>query len=291
MRYATIQRCRSDYPVQLMCRCLKVSTSGFYSWANRSPSPRARANARLTEKIHTLHRESDGVFGAPRITETLQFEGERISRNRVARLMAANGLQGIPQRRRWRAKPSGDRPTHVRNHLERDFVALEPNTTWVTDITYIRTAEGWLYLCVVVDLYNKAVVGWSMSARQTRDLVLKAVLMALWQRETHDEPVVLHSDRGTQFTSDDYQRFLRGHNLICSMSAVGHCGDNAAAEGFFGILKRERVNRRRYQTLAEARTDVFHYIERFHNPRIRQRMAAEDRKYPLTCSQPSAETG
>jgi len=291
VRYATIQRCRSEYSVQLMCRCLKVSTSGFYSWANRSPSPRSRANARLTEKIRTIHSDSDGVFGAPRITETLQFEGETVSRNRVARLMTASGLQGIPQRRRWRAKPSGDRPAHVRNHLERDFVALEPNTKWVTDITYIRTAEAWLYLCVVVDLYNKAVVGWSMSARQTRDLVLKAVLMALWQREAHDEPVVLHSDRGTQFTSDDYQRFLRGHNLICSMSAVGHCGDNAAAEGFFGLLKRERVNRRRYQTLAEARTDVFDYIERFHNPRIRQRMAAEDRKYPLTFSQPSAETG
>lgn len=273
-----------------MCRCLKVSTSGFYAWTNRSPSSRAGANARLTEKIRTLHGDSDGVFGAPRITETLQFQGETVSRNRVARLMAAIGLQGIPQRRRWRTKPSGVRPDHVRNHIKRDFAALEPNTKWVTDITYIRTAEAWLYLCVVVGLHNKAVVGWSMSARQTRELVLKAVLMALWQRETHDEPVVLHSVRGTQFTSDDYQRFLRGHSLICSMSAVGHCGDNAAAEGFFGMLKRVRVNCRRYQTLAEARTDVFDYIERFHNSRIRQRMAAKDRKYPLTFPQPSAET-
>lgn len=115
--------------------------------------------------------------------------------------------------------------------------------------------------------------------------------MALWQRKTHEELVVLHSDRGTQFTSEDYRRFLRGHNLICSMSAVVHCGHNAAAEGFLGMLKRECVNRRRYLTMAEARTDVFDYIESFHNPRIRQRTAAEDRKYPLTCSQPSAETG
>lgn len=148
------------------------------------------------------------------------------------------------------------RPEHVENHLARDFASPAANRKWVTDITFIRTAESWLYLCVVIDLYSRLVVGWSMSAVQDRQLVLQAVLMALWQREDRD-PVLLHSDRGCQFTSEEYQRFLRGHNLICSMSAVGSCADNALVEGFFGMLKRERVNRRHYLTRADARADVF----------------------------------
>ena len=157
------------------------------------------------------------------------------------------------------------------NHLARDFTATQANAKWVTDITFVRTAEHWLYLCVVIDLYSRLVVGWSMSATQDRQLVLQAVLMALWQCEDHN-PVILHSDRGCQFTSDEYQRFLKGHNLVCSMSAVGSCADNAAAEGFFGMLKRERVNRRRYYTRAEARSDIFDYIERFYNPRMRRKL-------------------
>jgi putative transposase len=135
----------------------------------------------------------------------------------------------------------------------------------------VRTAESWLYLCVVIDLHSRQVVGWSMSAVQDRQLVLQAVLMALWQREDRS-PVILHSDRGCQFTSDEYQRFLKGHNLVCSMSAVGSCADNALVEGFFGMLKRERVNRRRYVTRAQARSDIFDYIERFYNPRMRRRL-------------------
>lgn len=285
-----IQRCRGEYPVKLMCRCLRVSTSGYYAWGRRGPSPRAHANRRLLERMRELHAESDGVIGAPRMHESLAHEGERVGRHRVARLMAADGLFGLPQRRRWARKGSGRRPLSVRNHLQREFAAAEPNTSWVTDITYIRTAEAWLYLCVVIDLYRKQVVGWSMGRCQDRGLVLNAVLMALWQRESAEEPVVLHSDRGTQFTSAEYQAFLVDHNLVCSMSAVGHCGDNAAAEGFFGMLKRERVNRRRYQTVAEARTDVFDYIERFYNPRVRKRLEAEDQRF-RALTQPSVETG
>jgi putative transposase len=174
-------------------------------------------------------------------------------------------------------KPTGARPGHVHNHLARDFSADEPNTKWATDITYIRTAEGWLYLAVVLDLYSGRVVGWSMSARQDTQLVLQAVLMALWQRRNRS-PVVLHSDRGCQFTSEEYQRFLKGHQLRSSMSKVGSCADNAAAEGFFGLLKQERVNRKRYQTRAEARSDVFDYIERFHNPRRVRRTEQREMK-------------
>lgn len=289
MRYEAIRCHRGQYPIRLMCRCLKVSPSGFHAWACRSPSARAQDNARLLGKIQQRHADSDGVMGAPRMHEELGYEGETASLNRVARLMADAGLFGVPQKRRWRHKPSGVRPTHVRNHLERDFNALEPNTKWVVDITFIKTGEGWLYLCAVLDLFSHKVVGWSMAPVQDRHLVLKAVMMAGWQRPDR-RPVILHSDRGTQFTSADYQQFLKDHHIISSMSAVGHCGDNAAMEGFFGLLKRERVHRRRYLTLAEARADVFDYIERFHNPRMQRRLDARDQAFRLL-TQPSVETG
>ena len=203
--------------------------------------------------------------------------------------MRVNDIQGIPQKKQWKKKSSGKRPDGIINHLERNFHADEPNTKWVTDITFIGTGEGWLYLSAVKDLFSDVVVGWSMSHRQTRELVLQSVLMALWQR-TERSPVILHSDRGCQFTSGEYQRFLKGHNLICSMSAVGSCADNASMEGFFGLLKRERVNRRIYQTRAGARADVFDYIERFHNPRRLRRLAATEQKQ-LLLTQPSVETG
>jgi putative transposase len=266
-----IERCRDAFPIRMMCRCLRVSSSGYYDWRTREPSARAVDNQRLLERIEALHTASDGVMGSPRIWDDLRYEGETCGENRVARLMRLRGIRGIPQRRRWHSKASGQRPDAVRNHLERDFSARQPNTKWVTDITYIRTAEHWLYLCVVVDLYSGIVVGWSMSSRQERQLVIQAVLMALWQRADRS-PVILHSDRGCQFTSEEYQRFLQGHNLTCSMSRVGSCADNAAAESFFGVLKRERVNRRRYLTRAEARADIFDYIERFHNPRRRRQL-------------------
>jgi putative transposase len=284
-----IERCREAFPVRMMCRCLKVSASGYYGWRERPASRRKQSNVRLLARIRSLHAESDGVFGSPRMCEELRYLGEPCSRNRVARLMRDDALRGIPQRRRWRKKPTGTRPDHVQNHLARDFSADHPNTKWVTDITYIRTAEGWLYLCIVVDLYSGRVVGWSMSARQNRQLVLQAVLMALWQRP-HRSPVILHSDRGCQFTSEEYQRFLKGHQIQSSMSAVGTCADNAAAESFFGMLKRERVNRRQYCTRAEARSDVFDYIERFHNPR-RARRTEQREKKEVGLTQLSVKTG
>jgi putative transposase len=284
-----LDRCRDAFPVQMMCRCLRVSPSGYYDWRDRPLSARALDNERLLEKIRALHVESDGVMGAPRICEELRYAGESCGEKRVARLMSRAGLKGIPQKKQWRSKASGRRPDDIKNHLARDFKAEEPNTKWATDITFIRTAEDWLYLCIVLDLYSDIVVGWSMSRRQDRQLVLQAVLMALWQRSARS-PVILHSDRGTQFTSDEYQRFLKGHNLICSMSGVGSCADNAAVEGFFGRLKRERVNRRQYRANAEARADVFDYIERFHNPLKRRRLKRlESEKIHLT--QLSVETG
>ena len=266
-----VERCRDAFPIRMMCRRLSVSPSGYYEWRTRPPSARAQANHQLLKRIRSLHAASDGVLGRRRICNDLRDEGERCSPNRVGRLMLCNGLHGIPQKKRWRKKASGDRPGTVRNHLSRVFSASGRNRKWVTDITYVRTAEHWLYLCVVIDLYSRLVVGWSMSAVQDRQLVLQAVLMALWQRDDRSS-VILHSDRGCQFTSDEYQRFLNGHNLVCSMSAVGSCADNALVEGFFGMLKRERVNRRRYMTRAEARADIFDHIERCYNPRMRRKL-------------------
>lgn len=289
MKYRMIQRCREVFPIRLMCRCLRVSASGYYGWATRPPSARTQANARLLARIRRLHAEQDGVVGSPRIWEDLRYAGERCGRHRVARLMRQAGLRGVPQRRCWRTKPAGTPPAGTRNHLERVFTATAPNTKWVTDITYVRTAEHWLYLCVVLDLYSGLVVGWSMSPRQDRQLVVQAVLMALWQRPART-PVILHSDRGCQFTSDEYQHFLAAHHITCSMSAVGSCADNAAAESFFGRLKRERVNRRQYRTRAEARADIFDYIERWHNPRQRRRLAFRQQR-PQLLTQPSVEMG
>ena len=270
-----IQRCREDFPVSMMCRLLQVSSSGFYEWRARKPGVRSQDNVRLLRKVRHMHLESGGVFGSPRIWEDLRYVGETCSLNRVARLMRRHAIVGIPARKQWRGRKSSDRPDDVLNHLNRDFSASEENSKWVTDITYVRTGEGWLYLAVVIDLYHGQVVGWSMSHRMETQLVLQAVLMAVWQKRNRS-PVVLHSDRGSQYTSNEYQCFLEDHNVISSMSAVGSCYDNAAAESFFGLLKRERVNRRHYATRAEARADIFDYIERFYNKRKRRKLDGID---------------
>lgn len=285
-----IERCRDEFPIRLMCRCLKVSASGYYDWSKRLPSARQLENQRLLDQIRALHEDSRGTLGAGRMQEDLADAGQSLSLNRVARLMAADGLKGWPRpkRRGQRGKPALT-PPGVRNRLERDFSALEPETKWVTDITEIKTQQSKLYLCIVLDLYDQRVMGWSMHHRQDRQMVIRAVQMAVWQRQESHE-VILHSDRGTQFRSGDYQRYLMANGLVCSMSAVGHCGDNAACEGFFGLLKRERIYRTNYTTLDAARVDVFDYIERRHNPRMRRRVARQDQKVAALL-QPSVISG
>ena len=285
-----IERCRHEFPIRLMCRCLRVSASGYYDWSRRRPSAGQLDNARLLGRMRELHEDSRGTLGAGRMQEDLADEGQRVGLNRVARLMAADGLQGWPRpkRRGMRARPALT-PPGVRNRLERDFTAGEPESKWVTDITEIKTKEGKLYLCIVLDLFDHRVVGWSMHPRQDRQMVVRAVQTAVWQRQGN-EPVILHSDRGSQFRSGDYQKYLLANALVCSMSAVGHCGDNAACEGFFGLLKRERIYRMTYPTLDAARADVFEYIERRHNPRMRRRTARQDLKFS-TLLQPSVISG
>ncbi len=235
--------------------------------------------------MKAMHSDSGGVLGAPRMHEDLLAEGEQLSLNRVARLMAAQELQGWPRKKSRGRKRISNRPQGISNHLKRDFTALEPEIKWVTDITEIKTQQGKLYLCVVLDLYSKLVIDWSIHHRQDRRMVMRAVEMAVWQKQGTHEPILL-SDRGSQFTSGDYQRGLKKHGFISSMSAVGHCADNAACEGFFCVLKRERVNHRSYRTQDEARAYLFDYIERFHNPRMRRRLAVQDQKFSSLLNRP-----
>jgi len=251
-----------------MCRLLEVSRSGYYAWRVRPESQRAKTDRELTGVIRRLHAESRGVYGSPKMRDELRDEGYRCGRHKVARLMRKAGLKGCPKRR-FRVTTQRD-PSHAvaDNLLEQDFTAEGPNQRWASDITYISTQQGWLFLAVVMDLYSRRIVGWSMSRWMSRHLVIDALNMAIDQRQP-DGVLIHHSDRGAQYTSDDFRAELEKHGIQCSMSARGNCYNNAVVESFFGLLKRERINRTRYLTRDEARADVFDYIECFYNRKRR----------------------
>ena len=264
MRYRCIDRRRKRYSVRMMSVALRVSRSGYYAWRVRPESRRAHRNRELTSIIRTLHAESAGVYGSPKIHQELAVAGVLCGRNTVAKLMRQAGLRGCPKKR-YRVKAGGPAGAVVaENLLRQNFHADQINERWVSDITFISTRQGWLYLAVIMDLYSRRIVGWSMSRRINRHLALAALNMALGQRELSDQ-LIHHSDRDAQYLSDDYQAALKAHGIRCSMSDRGNCYDNAAVESFFSLLKRERVNRVRYRTRDEARADVFDYIERFYN--------------------------
>lgn len=270
MRYAFIARHRPVWPVSRMCRLLAVSRSGFHEWRDRAPSARAIEDERLTVRIRSFHALSGRRYGSPRIWRDLREAGERIGENRVARLMRRAGLEALRRRKR-RPIDEGVRPecAIAGNVLDRQFAASAPNEKWVADFTYIDTAEGWLYLAVVLDLFSRRIVGWSMRAEMTAQLVMDALTMALWRR---GRPIELlhHSDQGSQYASEDFQRLLAHHGIACSMSRKGDCWDNAAVESFFASLKKEHVyTKSRYQTREEARADLFEYIEGFYNSKRR----------------------
>ncbi len=269
MKYGFIARHQPIWPVRTMCRMLEVSHGGFYDWCCRGPSKRSLEDARLSGLIRTSFLESDQTYGSPRVWRDLHDWGERCAQKRVARLMRAASLRARAKRRRLPVD-GGPRPEHsiAGNVLDRQFAAAGPNQKWVADFTYIWSAEGWLYVAVVLDLFSRKVVGWSMSASMTAQLVIDALMMAIWRR---GKPVALlhHSDQGSQYTAEDFQRLLADQGITCSMSRKGECWDNAAMESFFSSLKMERTNRTRYSTRDQARADVFDYIERFYNPRRR----------------------
>ncbi len=244
---------------------LKVHPSGYYAWRQQPTSSRSLENQRLTGQIKQAWLQSGAVYGYRKVHADLRDLGESCGEQRVYRLMRREGLRSQSGYRRRPGLYSGLPAVVAPNRLARQFDVATPNQAWVTDITYIRTHEGWLYLAVVLDLFSRQVVGWSMQSRIDRELVLSALLMALWRRKP-TQPVLVHSDQGSQFSSEDWQAFLKAHNLVGSMSRRGNCHDNAVAESFFQLLKRERIRRRTYNTREDARQDVFDYIEMFYNP-------------------------
>ena len=265
MRYAFVAEHQNQFGVRAMCRCLAIQPSGFYAWRKAPLSRRAQEDARQIALIRQAWSDSGKVYGYRKLHDDLLDQGETCCPNRVARL---TNLAGIKAQIGYKRRPgsSGGRPSAVAaNTLDRQFDVPQADRAWVTDITYIRTMEGFAYLAVVLDLYSRRVVGWSLQSRQTTDVVLQALHMAVWRRKPKCR-VLIHSDQGSQFTSMDWAAFIRAHNLEHSMSRRGNCHDNAVAESFFSSLKRERIRRRTYKTRDEARQDVFDYIEMFYNP-------------------------
>ena len=249
-----------------MCRVLDVQRSGFYAWLKAPFSNLSKDNKRLTGLIKQAWLESGCVYGYRKIHDDLRCLGETLSLNRTARLMQGAGINAQIGYKRKPGSYGGSPAIVAENKLEQNFSVEAPDQVWVTDITYIKTHEGWLYLCVVLDLYSRRIVGWSMQSRMQMDLVLSALLMAVWRRKPKSS-VTIHSDQGSQFTSHEWQDFLAKHNLEASMSRRGNCHDNAVAESFFQLLKRERIRRKTYATRKFARDDIFDYIEFFYNPR------------------------
>ena len=264
MRYRAIQEHDRRVPIRLMCRALAVSAAGYYAWRTRPESHRSVCNRALLSEIRGIHREFRETYGSPSIGDALLKRGHGVGEHRVARLMRQDGLRAKTVKK-WRVTtPSNHQLPVAANTLNRQFTVEAPNQVWAGDIPYIWTAEGWLYLAVVLDLYSRAVIGWAMGARLTGDLAQDALTMAL-QHRTPTKGLLHHSDRGSQYAATRYQQLLTAHGLTPSMSRRGNCWDNACVESFFGTLKRELVYHRQYRTRDEATQDIFEYIEVFYN--------------------------
>ena len=271
MRYVFIDRHQKAWPVTLMCSVLDVSPSGYYAWQRRVPGPRAVSNLRLDDCIAKIYWRHKGRYGAPRIWEELQAQGIPCSENRVARRLQVLGLKAI-QAKKFKVTTDSEHHKPVApDLLQQDFTAQDPNEKWVSDISYVWTGAGWLYLAVVMELYSRAIIGWSLQQRMTQRLVCDALTMALFRRG-FPKGVILHSDRGSQYCSRRYQTLLRQNQLHCSMSRKGCCYDNAAMESFFHSLKVELIHRESYLTREQARQSIFEYIEVYYN-RLRRHSA------------------
>jgi len=267
--FAFIAKHRAIWPAAWLCGALGVSRGGFYAWLTRPRSQRSRSDEELTAKVRASFLASDRTYGARRVWRDMIEEGEPCGLHRIERLMRQEALRARPRRRRL-PSDTGERFTNAisPNVLDRAFAASSANRKWVADFTYIWTAEGWLYVAAVVDLFSRRVVGWSMSAAMTAQFVTDALMMAIWRRGK-PQALLHHSDRGSQYTSEQFQRLMADQGITCSMSRSGNCWDNAAMESFFSSLKTERTARKTYRTRNEARADVFDYIECFYNPKRR----------------------
>lgn len=271
MKYAVIEAHREEFPISLMCRVLGVSRSGFYEAQTREARQRERADQRLLLEIRSIHRSSKRRYGSPRVHAELKAQGIRCGRKRVERLMREDGLRAKKKRRhRGTTDSTHAHPTHP-NHLARQFSVEQVegvDRVWVSDITYVPTREGWLYLAVVLDLKSRAVVGWAMKDTLEASLATDALTMALWRRKPGRE-LLCHSDRGVQYASGDYQEILREHGIRCSMSRKGDCWDNAVAESFFASVEWELIQDSDWHTHEEAKRDLFEYLEIWYNRRRR----------------------
>ena len=251
-----------------MCKVLKISQSSYFRWKKCPFSVRFHKKEELKQRILTIYFDSKQRYGSPRITAELNNLGFKISRITVSKYMRELGIRSKLSKKFKITTDSKHNYLVVENILDRDFESTKPAQKWVSDITYIRTYEGWLYLAVVLDLFSRQVIGWSMKPRMCSDLAIDALLMAVWRRKPKQE-VMIHSDQGSQYSSSDWRSFLKANNLVASMSRRGNCHDNAVAESFFQLLKRERIKRKIYSTREDARSDVFDYIEMFYNPKRR----------------------
>jgi putative transposase len=269
MKFGFIAKHRAIWPVSWICEALPkflggVSRSGFHAWLTRAPSARSRSDEEIGARVRASFMGSDRTYGARRVWHDVLADGISCGLHRIERLMRQQALRARP-RRRGLPKDTGERSVIAANILDRQFAAESPNQKWVADFTYIWTAEGWLYLAAVIDLFSRRVVGWSMKTDMTAQLVTDALMMAIWRRGKPDA-LLHHSDQGSQYTSEQFQRLMADSGVTCSMSRSGNCWDNAAMESFFSSLKTERVARKTYRTRDQARADVFDYIERFYNP-------------------------
>jgi putative transposase len=249
MKFGFIAKHRGVWPAGWLCEALGVSRGGFYAWLTRPRSQRSRSDEELGVKVRASFLASGRTYGARRVWRDLLTEGMSCGLHRIERLMRLQALKAP-------------------NVLNRTFEASAPNRKWIADFTYVWTTEGWLYVAAVIDLFSRRVVGWSMSAAMTAQLVTDALVMAIWRRGKPDA-LLHHSDRGSQYTSEQFQRLMADHGVVCSMSRSGNVWDNAAMESFFSSLKTERTARKLYRTRDEAKADVFDYIERFYNPKRR----------------------
>ena len=269
MKFAFVNEHRRRWPVQVICRVLRVSRSGFYRWRVRKPSARQIRRQQLLEKIRVAHRENQELYGSPRIHRGLLIDGEMVSRNTVAKLMRQAKIRAKTRRKFVpRTTDSRHRQPVADNLLQRDFGAQAPDRKWVADITYVPTGQGWLYLAAVLDCFSRKIVGWAMNDQMPTDLVSDALKMALHQRRP-GQGLIHHSDRGVQYASEDYQQLLAWHGITVSMSGRGNCYDNAMMESFWATLKTERIHQEQYATHEQARQSIFEYIEVFYN---RQRL-------------------
>lgn len=269
MRFQFVSQQKAYYPVTVLCNVLEVSTSGYYAWCNRKPCQRELYDGQLLEVIKELFNTHRQTYGSPRIRDALKDLGHRVGENRVARIMRENKLSAY-HKRAWRCVTTQTDPNNpvTENVLDRDFTATDVNEKWVTDVTFVDTDEGWLYLAPMIDLYNREVVGWAMSDSNDTALTLSALDMALCAQKP-SEKLVHHSDRGSNYTAGDYREELSDRGIKISMSRKGNCWDNAVAESFFATIKKELIHRYRFKTRREAAAAIFEYIEVFYN-RIRK---------------------